>query len=104
VCCSVMQCGAVCIFRVNSRETTHENAANTCACCSMLQCVAVCCSVVQCGEVCCSVLQCVLSESIAATPLIKHVMITCVCTVLGEGERERDRETEQRDERKRGGL
>ena len=30
-----------------------------CACCSVLQCVAVCCSVLQRVAVCCSVLQCV---------------------------------------------
>jgi len=42
VCCSVLQCVAVC-----------------CSVCSVLQCVAVCCSVLQCAAVCCSVLQCV---------------------------------------------
>ena len=39
VCCSVLQCVAVCCIAV---------------CCSVLQCVAVCCSVLH-----CSVLQCV---------------------------------------------
>jgi len=47
VCCSVLQCVAVCVA----------------ACCSVLQsvlqCVAVCCSVLQCVVACCSVLQCV---------------------------------------------
>ena len=42
MCCSVLQCVAVCSV-----------------CCSVLPCVAVCCSVLQCVAVCCCVLQCV---------------------------------------------
>ena len=44
MCCSVLQCVALCVA----------------VCCSVLQCVAVCCSVLQCVAVCCSVLQCVV--------------------------------------------
>ena len=45
VCCSVLQCVAVCV-------------ACVAVCCSVLQCVAVCCCVLQCGAAYCSVLQC----------------------------------------------
>ena len=43
VCCSVLQCVAVC-----------------CRCCSELQCAAVCCRVLQGVARCCSVLLCVV--------------------------------------------
>jgi len=80
VCCSVLQCVAVC---VGGRESAcagrysglqshmHADAVHCCVlqytlllttqcvtvCSSVLQCVAVCCSVLQCAAVCCSVLQ-----------------------------------------------
>ena len=49
VCCSVLQCVAVC--RSHAIHTYSECVA---VCCSVLQCVAVCCSVLQCVAVCCS--------------------------------------------------
>ena len=47
VCCSVLQCVAVCF-------SVLQYAA---MCCSVLQCAAVCCGVLQYAAVCCSVLQ-----------------------------------------------
>ena len=46
MCCSVLQCVAVCC-------STYTSFTR------VLQCVAVCCSVLQCSAVCCSVLPCV---------------------------------------------
>jgi len=74
VCCSVLQCVAVCCIRktVNrhvqghthmyaetpARVATHTDECvvlqRVAVCCSVLQCVAVCCSVLQCAAVCCS--------------------------------------------------
>jgi len=55
VCCSVLQCVAVCCGVLNTQARhTHRYAH-----CSMLQCVAVCCSVLQYVAVSRSVLQCV---------------------------------------------
>ena len=54
VCCSVLQCVAVCCKCIASvlQQISLRNR-----CCSVLQCVAVCCSVLQFVAVCCSVLQ-----------------------------------------------
>jgi len=46
VCCSVLQCVAVCVHTprcASGRGNTDDHS-----CCSVLQCVAVCCSVLQC--------------------------------------------------------
>ena len=61
VCCSVLQCVAVC-RNVSELQLVAECCVLHLACSStlyVLQCVAVCCSVLQCVAVCCSVLQCV---------------------------------------------
>jgi len=57
VCCSVVQCVAVCCsvlytYGMQARGTKQYEL-------HAVQCVAVCCSVLQCVAVCCSVLQCV---------------------------------------------
>jgi len=59
VCCSVLQCVAVC----SESHASQEQVISKCnsVCCSVLQYVAVCCSVLQCVAVCCSALQCVAS-------------------------------------------
>jgi len=64
VCCSVLQCVAVCC----SVSTTHVPSLCSrtpidlciyCAvCCCVLRCVAVCCGVLRCVAVCCGVLRC----------------------------------------------
>jgi len=63
VCCSVLQCVAVCCrfaTLMSHRFATLISLLQCVAvCCSVLQCVAVCCSALQCVAVCCSVLQCV---------------------------------------------
>jgi len=73
VCCSVLQCVAVCYIQCvavccSARYASDWRACHCVAvccsvlhsvCCSVLQCVAVWCSVLQCVAVCCSVLQCV---------------------------------------------
>jgi len=79
VCCSVVQCVAVCCSSggVTRRvELTRgccsvlQWAAVCCsvlqcvACCSVLQCIAVYCSALQCVAVCCSVLQCVADSRV----------------------------------------
>jgi len=55
VCCSVLQCVAVC------RSVINYVTLCVAVCCSVLQCVAVCCSVINsvtlCVAVCCSMLQ-----------------------------------------------
>ena len=57
MCCSVLQCVAVCR--------------------SALQCVAVCCSVSQYVAVCCSVLQCVAAVSTREIPVQVHSVSQC---------------------------
>jgi len=51
-------------------------------CCSVLQCVAVCCSVcssvMQCGTVCCSVLQCVAVVLQLCCSVVSICWIRCV--------------------------
>jgi len=60
MCCSVLQCVAVCsVLQRNCWVITMKVAI---PCCSVLQCVARCCSVMQCVAVCCSVLQGVAAE------------------------------------------
>jgi len=61
VCCSVLQCAAVCCsFAVLLHRRWHMSLQLAdLVYCGVLQCVAVCCSVLQCVAVCCSVLQCV---------------------------------------------
>ena len=56
VCCSVLQCVAVCCSADISYIRWQTRVA---VCRSVSQCVAVCCSVLQCVAVCWSVLQCV---------------------------------------------
>ena len=66
MCCSVLQCSAVCCrvlqfcCSVHTMKAIDIEVAGMCleVCCSVLQCVAVCRSVLQCSAVCCSVLQC----------------------------------------------
>jgi len=55
VCCSVLQCVAVCC---SGLQRDHDVAAMARRC-SMLQCVVVCCDVSQCVAVCRNVSQCV---------------------------------------------
>jgi len=56
LCCSVLQCLAVCcnVYCVCEARMSHV--------CSVVQCVAVCFSVLQCVAVCCSELQCVVCD------------------------------------------
>jgi len=63
VCCSVLQCVAVCylgsiVCDRDPQDTTFDYSYTSfiALCCSVLQCVAVCCSVVQCIAVYCSML------------------------------------------------
>jgi len=65
VCCSVLQCVAVCCSVQCLTMTTHvtelfggQMSSELDVCCSVLQCVAVRCSALQCVAVFCSVLQC----------------------------------------------
>ena len=57
MCCSVLQCVAVCCCHILDQGVEYMADLKQ-ICCSVLQCVAVCCSVMQCVAVCCSVLQC----------------------------------------------
>jgi len=66
VCCSVLQCVAVCWWMSQPSWMSHVTRCVAVCCvwysrcvavgCSVIQCVAVCCSVLQCVAVCCSVL------------------------------------------------
>ena len=56
-------------------------------CCSVLQCVAVCCqccSVMQCDAVCCSVLQCVWCRSFSQMSPIKNVALLCLTSIVAK--------------------
>jgi len=76
VCCSVLQCVAVCCS--TCKNVPLHQMQCVAVCCSVLQCLAVpaitChsikCSVLQCVAVCCSVLQCVAVPAITC-PSIK---------------------------------
>jgi len=48
LCCSVLQCVAVCCCVLHSGKGDGTRAVLFTLCCSVLQCVAVCCSVLQC--------------------------------------------------------
>jgi len=90
VCCSVLQCAAMCWeqfpnpYAYRLRASSSEEAKNVAVCCSVLQCatvccsknVAVCCSVLQCVAVCCSVLQCVavISRSLLIIAPHRHMV------------------------------
>ena len=53
-----------------------------CACCSVIQHVAVCCSVLQCVAVCCSVLQCVVDfKGVQAQRVYVNVCVAVYCSV-----------------------
>jgi len=73
VCCTVLQCVAVCLY--NGVEALSRLL---CYYTSVLQCAAVSSSVLQCVVVCCSVLQCAVVCSICMTRLIH----TCDTTDL----------------------
>ena len=111
VCCSVLQCVAVCMHtcmhlvytykyifvstmpqKANAipHSNTHETHVFRAVCCSVSQCVAVCCSVLRCVVVCCSVLQCVavccsVLQRVAVSCSVLNVCMQCVavcCSVL----------------------
>ena len=76
VCCSVLQCSAVCCnegkWVGGTRERDRRNIALVrralltawvCVYCSVLQCVAVCCTVLQCGVVWCGAVRCSVLQS-----------------------------------------
>ena len=63
MCCSELQCVAVCCIVLYGCQNSQRCGVYNCACgdhiyvflrvcCSVLQCVAVCCSVIQCDTVC----------------------------------------------------
>jgi len=54
LCCSVLQCVAVCCSVILDDASAGYSEQNPC--CSVLQCVAMCGSVLQCVTLCCSVI------------------------------------------------
>ena len=80
VCCSLLQCAAVCLRcvavycsvlrSVGQLARVELCHVHTSVCCSMLQYVAVYCSLLQCAAVCCSVLQCVVAMRCSALQCI----------------------------------
>jgi len=52
LCCSVLQCVAVCSGEGDVKHQVSRQMSCVAVCCSMLQRVAVCCSVMQCVAVC----------------------------------------------------
>jgi len=73
VCCSALQCVAVCCT-VAKKGRRLYGAHCVVFCCSVLQCVAVCCSVLQCAAVYCKVLQCVA----VCCRVVQGRVITCI--------------------------
>jgi len=67
VCCSALQCVAVCCS-----VSLFQRVAGNCYC-SVLQCVAVCCSVLQCVAACCSLLQCVKCVETLREIAVKYI-------------------------------
>ena len=62
MCCSVLQCVAVCLALEKKIERRCSVLQRVAACCSVLQCVAVCCSVIRRRrwsgvEMCCNMMQ-----------------------------------------------
>jgi len=72
VCCSVLQCVAVCGSVMQCFTVCCNVLQSVAVCGSVLQCVTVCCSVLQRVAVCCSLLQYVVS----------CVCVTVCCSVL----------------------
>jgi len=88
VCCSVLQCVAVCCIALCERLSSEAAAmvwcvyvCVVCDCCSLLQCLRV---------VCCSVMQCVAMRHCLQKAFIGsstygvvcvHVCIVCMCVV-----------------------
>jgi len=82
VCCSVLQCVAVCCgdedimaYLQDVRETVS---------CSVLPCVAVCCSVLQCVAVCCrdvDILVCLQYVRATVCCIVVQCVVVC-CSVL----------------------
>ena len=89
VCCSVLQCVAVCYWR-HLRQLPRAGinleleALRQCVDvrCSVLQCVAVCCSVLQCVAVCCSVLLAMPSAAPSRTGSCRHSVTDSLRIVL----------------------
>jgi len=98
VCCSVLQCVAVCSLICDTTDLSLSEPKVQCvAVCSLIcnstdlslsepkvQCVAVCCGVLQCVAVCCSVLQCVAVCSLIcnSTDLSLRTKRAVCCSVL----------------------
>jgi len=89
MCCSVLQCVAVCC-NVQLRDAVWCSVLQCVAvCCHVLrvlqcrarhvsQCIAVCCSVLQCVAVCCSLLQCV---AVFAVDVAACTHASCECVL-----------------------
>ena len=86
LCCSVLQCVAVCFSVLFMKESCHIHewvmssawwvmSMLQCGavCCIVLRCVAVCCIVLQCVAVCCIVLQCVGDEGVMSRSWMSHI-------------------------------
>ena len=76
MCCSVLQCVAVCCNEKASLRYAGDIYELTCAAvCSVLQCVAVCCSVLQCVAVGCGPLDesCHMYEWVMSHGSIRHI-------------------------------
>jgi len=81
MCCSVLQCVAVCytpLFPHHHLRQAHFSVLRCVAvCCSVLQYVAVCCSALQCVAVCCSVLHTSFSSSSSSPSTFQCVAVCC---------------------------
>jgi len=106
VCCSVLQCVAVCcryvavccsVLHVAAQEKREDASPLLCLYTLMLKCVLVCCNVLwcvagvlQCVAVCCSVLQCVAAccsvaaqeKREGASPMSVHIEVEVCCRVF----------------------
>ena len=88
MCCSVLQCVAVCcsvlLFAdpLVAAQATQGRLKCVAVCCSVLWCVAVCCSVFQCVTVRCSVLQCVAVCRLPRCSAVCKRQLAVCCSVL----------------------
>jgi len=82
VCCSVLQCIAVCCSLSFDLQRNEYAALPSSVCCSVFQCVAVCCSVLHYVVVCCSTLPyvagcCIMLQCVAVCCIMLQCVTVC---------------------------
>jgi len=75
MCCSVLQCVAVCCRALQSARCTCDSNTCVAVCCSVLQCVTVCCSALQSARCTCDSKKCLNHISILQDTS-RHYVVT----------------------------